>query len=190
MRKLLILLGIIILGIIIGSQAHDYRQNIEKQRNELNSVRVEKARIEKSLEVKQKELQDAQLQKAELEKKLQAKVTQRAVLAVAHNKAPQRTVAYNASNWAEQCRTWARQAGFELDNAAIKLLERESHCNPTAWNKSGAGGIPQALPFSKTGCQLSTAGAVCQLKWFRNYVFGRYGSFQNALNHSLKYNWY
>jgi len=94
-------------------------------------------------------------------------------------------------DWVARCHKWAKEAGIVLNSAAIKLLERESHCNPSAWNaSSGAGGIPQALPFSKTGCQLGTAGAVCQLKWFKTYVMSRYGSYQAALNHSYSHNWY
>jgi hypothetical protein len=96
-----------------------------------------------------------------------------------------------SGDWVTQCYAWASQAGIPLDDNAIKLLERESHCSPTAWNaSSGAGGIPQALPFSKTGCVLSEAGAVCQIKWFYGYVIGRYGSYATALAHSYANGWY
>lgn len=93
--------------------------------------------------------------------------------------------------WVEKCHAWAAQAGVTLNASAIKLLERESHCNPTARNpSSSAGGIPQALPWTKMGCPLSVEGAPCQIKWFQNYVIARYGSFDNALAHSYAKNWY
>lgn len=96
-----------------------------------------------------------------------------------------------SGDWVTNCHKWAKQAGIVLNSAAIKLIERESHCNPVAWNaSSGAGGIPQALPFSKTGCELSVAGAVCQLKWMQTYVVARYGSWESALAHSYSHNWY
>lgn len=96
-----------------------------------------------------------------------------------------------SGNWVGQCNAWAAQAGITLDDSAIKLLERESHCNPLARNpSSSAGGIPQALPYTKMGCQLSIEDAPCQLKWFYNYTINRYGSFANALAHSYSVGWY
>lgn len=94
-------------------------------------------------------------------------------------------------NWVEQCHQWAAQAGVVLPPAAITLIGRESNCNPTICNPNGiACGIPQALPFSKTGCSLSVEGAVCQIKWMQSYVFNRYGSWEAALAHSYAKNWY
>jgi len=93
--------------------------------------------------------------------------------------------------WVEKCHAWAAQAGVTLNASAIKLLERESHCNPLARNPtSSAGGIPQALPWTKMGCPLSEEGAPCQIKWFQGYVIARYGSYENALAHSYSHNWY
>lgn len=94
-------------------------------------------------------------------------------------------------SWVDQCTEWANQAGVSLPSAAITLISRESKCNPTICNPNGlACGIPQALPFSKTGCELSVAGAICQLKWMESYVMGRYGSWEKALSHSYANNWY
>ncbi len=96
-----------------------------------------------------------------------------------------------SGDWVAQCHAWASMAGITLDNSAIKLLERESHCSPVSRNPtSSAGGIPQALPWTKMGCPLSVEGAPCQLKWFQGYVLGRYGSYVNALGHSLSKGWY
>jgi len=94
-------------------------------------------------------------------------------------------------SWIDQCKQWATQAGVSLPSAAITLISRESKCNPTICNPNGiACGIPQALPFSKTGCELSVAGAVCQLQWMQSYVMNRYGSWEAALAHSYANNWY
>jgi len=96
-----------------------------------------------------------------------------------------------SGTWVEKCHAWASQAGISLNASAIKLLERESHCNPLARNPtSSAGGIAQALPWTKMGCPLSIEGAPCQLKWFQGYVMGRYGSYEKALAHSYAVGWY
>jgi hypothetical protein len=73
--------------------------------------------------------------------------------------------------------------------AAAQLIARESGCNPNAVNRSsGACGIAQELPCGKSGCGLGNGA--CQLAWMNSYVLGRYGSWENALAHSLKYSWY
>lgn len=70
--------------------------------------------------------------------------------------------------------------------------ERESGWNPTAKNKSGAYGIPQALP----GYKMGTVGLDwqfnprTQVKWGLNYIRGVYGSPCNALAHSYRKGWY
>lgn len=96
-----------------------------------------------------------------------------------------------SGDWVAQCHAWASQAGITLPPAAIKLIERESKCSPTSRNPtSSAGGIPQALPWTKMGCSLSTDGAPCQLEWMYNYVSQRYGGWEQALDHSYSHNWY
>lgn len=105
-------------------------------------------------------------------------------------KAPVTRVKMNGG-WVKQCRAWAKEVGITLPDAAIKLIDRESDCSPTVRNpSSSAGGIPQALPWTKMGCPLSEAGAPCQIKWMSRYVVERYGSFEKALEHSLTKNWY
>lgn len=59
------------------------------------------------------------------------------------------------------------------------IISRESGWSPTAQNaSSGAAGLPQALPYSKTGC--AWGDAICQLQWANNYAVSRYGSWYNA----------
>lgn len=99
-----------------------------------------------------------------------------------------------SGDWVTRCKRWAEMAGVPLNSWAIELIGRESSCNPTVWNYggSGAGGIPQALPASKMGCGMTwaDADAICQLRWMENYVFARYGSWQNAVAFHNSHNWY
>ena len=92
-------------------------------------------------------------------------------------------------DWVAQCHAWAAQAGIELPPAAITLIGRESSCNPNAQNPhSSACGIAQNI----RGCNSEGYGydPVQQLKWFHSYCFGRYGSFEAALDHSYSKGWY
>ncbi len=77
----------------------------------------------------------------------------------------------------------------EYGQYAIELYSRESGLNHLAVNPSSkAGGIVQALPFSKTGCSLEDLD--CQLEWGKKYIEQRYGNAQKALQfHDLR-NWY
>lgn len=98
-----------------------------------------------------------------------------------------------SGDWVDRCHRWAQLAGIDLPPSAITLLGRESSCDPTARNpNSSAGGIPQALPWTKMGCGLSWSDddAVCQLKWMHSYVMGRYGGWDQALTHSTSRGWY
>lgn len=90
------------------------------------------------------------------------------------------------------CADWVRQAGIVEVDAALKLIARESGCRVDAYNPSGAYGIPQSLP----GHKMASHGAdwrtnpITQLRWMKDYVHARYGSFANALAHSYANNWY
>jgi hypothetical protein len=73
------------------------------------------------------------------------------------------------------------------------LFDRESRWNPLARNRrSGAYGIPQALPASK----MASAGPdyltnpTTQVKWGLGYIHGRYETACNALQHSYATSWY
>ena len=104
---------------------------------------------------------------------------------------PPKQVNYVApqGDWVAQCHSWAAQAGIELPPAAITLIGRESKCNPNAQNPtSSACGIAQNI----RGCNSEGYGydPIQQLKWFHSYCFGRYGSFEAALEHSFSTGWY
>lgn len=78
-------------------------------------------------------------------------------------------------------------------NCLVALWNRESGWNPNAYNsRSGAYGIPQALPASK----MATAGTdyrtnyKTQINWGLGYIKSGYGSPSAAWNHSQSKGWY
>lgn len=94
-----------------------------------------------------------------------------------------------SGEWIEQCRIWAAEAGVTLDDAALAILQRESHCNPSAQNpSSSACGIAQNI----RGCGSNGYGydPISQLQWFEAYCVGRYGSFQGAWEFWQTHHWY
>ena len=80
-----------------------------------------------------------------------------------------------------------------MDQCLVALVDRENDTwDPQRSNKkSGAYGLPQALPGSK----MRSAGAdwatnpVTQLRWLATYV-RRWGGSCGALVHSRSYGWY
>lgn len=92
------------------------------------------------------------------------------------------------------CGEWMAAAGITHPDAHF-LIGRESGCNPRAVNRgSGACGIPQALPCSKMGPVnadgTSGASPEAQLRWMNSYVYGRYGSWENARIFWERNHWY
>lgn len=80
--------------------------------------------------------------------------------------------------------------GDEL-TAIDNLIKRESGWRVDAVNsESGAGGIPQALPFSKTGCGMTEKDLECQLQWMIGYINQRYGNPVLALEFHNTNGWY
>ena len=93
------------------------------------------------------------------------------------------------------CGEWMAAAGVPATDSVTYLINKESHCNPNAVNRSsGACGIGQALPCSKMGPVnsdgTSAVDPVAQLIWMNNYVLGRYGSWDAAAAHSRSVGWY
>ena len=84
-------------------------------------------------------------------------------------------------------RGWSDQFGC-LDS----LWSRESGWNVYAANRSGAYGIPQALPGSK----MASAGSdwrtnpATQIRWGLGYIASSYGSPCSAWHHSQTHGWY
>ncbi len=75
----------------------------------------------------------------------------------------------------------------------VKLWNRESHWNHRAHNsRSGAHGIPQALPGSKmrsAGSDWRT-NAITQIRWGLGYVHSRYSTPCGAWSHFRSHGWY
>lgn len=95
----------------------------------------------------------------------------------------------------ETCLGWLREVGVGEEDleAALYIIYHESGCRVDAENvRSGAYGIPQALPGSK----MASAGddwrtnPLTQLRWMNGYVNGRYDGWQGALQHKLSKGWY
>jgi len=86
----------------------------------------------------------------------------------------------------------AQGMGNDQFTCLVNLWNRESHWNVHAANKSGAYGIPQAMPGSK----MASAGpdwqnnATTQITWGLNYIKGRYGTPCAAWSHSQSTGWY
>lgn len=87
------------------------------------------------------------------------------------------------------CGEWIKGAGITDTANANYLIQKESGCNPNAYNGgSGACGVAQELPCGKSGCSLGDGA--CQVKWMNSYVLSRYGSWANAVAHSQRVGWY
>jgi hypothetical protein len=87
----------------------------------------------------------------------------------------------------------ARGWGQGEFDCLVALWNKESHWNVYAHNtRSGAYGIPQALP----GDKMASAGAdwatnpVTQITWGLGYISGRYGTPCGAWGHSQAKGWY
>ena len=76
-------------------------------------------------------------------------------------------------------------------NCLINLWNHESGWNPNSYNKkSGACGIPQALPCSKISKSEGSNGWKAQIRWGVKYINARYKTPCGAWNHFTKKHWY
>lgn len=98
-------------------------------------------------------------------------------------------VGAKAESFGGTCGEWMAAAGITDTGNASYLIGKESGCNPYAVNRSsGACGVGQALPCSKTGCAMGDGQ--CQTIWMNKYVMSRYGSWQAAADHHRSRGWY
>jgi hypothetical protein len=170
-------------GLVVYSYAAQYtyqeKQKVELQRT-LQELRVKQTELDKN------KVDSVENQKKieELTKQLQAKKAAATALAEASVTHIQATVAISGT-----CAEWMAGAGITDVYSATILLNRESHCNPNALNRSsGACGLAQELPCGKSGCSLGDGA--CQMQWMNRYVLGRYGSWAAAVAWHNSHNWY
>lgn len=79
----------------------------------------------------------------------------------------------------------------EQMNCLINLWNRESGWNPNSYNKkSGACGIPQALPCSKISKSEGSNDWKAQIRWGVKYINARYKTPCNAWKHFQSKHWY
>ena len=152
--------------------------NLESKENQekIKKLEQEKLQLEKDLQAKKAEKARVAKKKAEAERvaKLQPKTAQASSVAVSGDK-----------------QSWLRASNIPESQwwAVDFIVSKESSWNPNARNaSSGAGGLVQALPYSKTGC--AWGDAVCQLNWQFNYVNARYGGYAGAVSFWRVNHWY
>lgn len=129
----------------------------------------------------QEQVKQLEQQKQDLQNQLQAKLD-----------AKKQATAVASSIVVTGSRTdWLIAAGIPSSDWGYVdyIISHESGWNPNATNvSSGAHGLPQALPYSKTGC--GWTDAVCQLQWADRYANGRYGSWAQAYNYWLSHRYW
>nr|DAO33673.1 MAG TPA: Peptidoglycan endopeptidase [Caudoviricetes sp.] len=171
---------------------------LKKLNNNLNKINQDLDKTTKELDnsknsnaESQKKIEELEKQKLELESKLQARVQAKQKLASAA------TVSQTASaspqpNLTASKQDLMRQAGIPESDWAYTdyIVSKESSWNSNAVNKSsGAFGLAQCL--NKPADSLCySKNPVDQLKWQKQYVQERYGSYANAHKFWVRNNWY
>jgi hypothetical protein len=70
------------------------------------------------------------------------------------------------------------------------IIKKESGYNPASKNDIGAGGLCQAYPFEKMGCELKSEDWKCQVNWCLKYIENRYKNPIEAWKFHLVNNWF
>lgn len=166
----------------------DVNLQVDELKNQSTKDKENQQQLQKQLEQKEQEKKD-------LEAKLQAKLDAKAKLEVAAAKAEQQLTGAQPAAAAPRVSgskvDWMVAAGIsESDYTYVDyIITKESGWNPYAVNRSsGAEGLPQALPYSKTNCE--RGDPICQLRWANGYAVGRYGSWAGAYNFWLSKHWW
>lgn len=155
--------------------------------DETNKAEVERLEKEKADLDKERQRLEAELQAKLQRKQEQEQIASKLRTGTSGSVAGTQTA--SVSGGMAQCPAWLAQAGIPATYAVLELIDRESDCNPNAVNpSSGACGIGQQLPCGKW------AGAwndpIAGLIAMNNYVKGRYGTWEAALAHHDRMNWY
>lgn len=198
--------GTLLLGFILLSVHTVNKQQIKLKLNDVNvksdilKVKLLDQQYNELLESKkldQEKLKKLEEEKIKLEQDLQAKRDEEARVAAKQAEAvrvatlqPKKALASSVSITGNK-NTWLRASAIPESEwwAVDYIISKESGWNPNATNKSsGAHGLAQALPYSKTGC--GWTDAVCQLNWANNYAKSRYGSWAGAASFWQKSHWW
>jgi Transglycosylase SLT domain. len=109
---------------------------------------------------------------------------------------PTGAVGGSPSHWEQVAKQMAaRRYGWTGQdwNALDQIATAESGWNPNAVNSSsGAAGIPQMLPSAHPdiNVQQFMSNPQAQIRWFLNYIKGRYGTPSDALSVRNQQGWY
>ena len=176
-RNIVIAFIILVLGVLTIANIPTSSEVQEEQETTRIHI-IKQVQLEKKNKTKKK--------KATKKKTTKKKSTKKKKSKQKHSKSECMNFAYNEVinryHWTEN--DW---------NALVKLWNRESGWNASAVNKrSGACGIPQALPCSKMKSRGSDYKTNCytQINWGLGYIASRYGNPSKAWQHSQKKGWY
>lgn len=172
-RNIAIALIILIIGVLVLS-------TMDISQEETTTQETTQVHIYKQVQLQKKN------KKKKKKKTTKKKSTKKKTTKQKHTKSECMNFAYNEVKnrygWTDK----------DWDNL-VKLWNRESGWNASAVNKrSGACGIPQALPCSKMKSRGNDYKTNCytQINWGLGYIASRYGSPTKAWNHSQKKGWY
>lgn len=191
----------------LNVELNTVNDQLESLKSDLDKSKESDSAKQQKIEQLEAEKATLESEKADLQSQLQAKLEQKQQLAKAStlsNTARAQSGSSSSSSSSsggrevvsrENCYKWIGQAGVPAheQDAAYQLIMRESSCNPYARNpSSGAYGIPQALPGNKMSSMGKDweYGPITQIRWMMEYVYSRYGGFQNALNFQIANGWY
>jgi len=159
----------------------------------VSSFSLQSIEVGKSLSTLEEEKKEAERVRLEQENAAKAKAKEAAKMAQLRKLASATTTAAPAQvtvsgNIQDIARNLTASAFNEAQWPAMHaLIMRESGYNLNSYNaRSGACGLPQALPCSK----LKDRSAEGQINWMLNYIRARYGSPIQALAHHNLFGWY
>ena len=187
----------------LNVELNTVNDQLESLKSDLDKSKESDSAKQQKIEQLEAEKATLESEKADLQSQLQAKLEQKQRLAKASTLSNTASAQPSSSSSSggrevvskENCYKWIGQAGVPAheQDAAYQLIMRESSCNPYARNpSSGAYGIPQALPGNKMSSMGKDweYGPITQIRWMMEYVYSRYGGFQNALNFQIANGWY
>ena len=193
--KIVVIIAILLLVGYVVSEHFNKKESNQEETTTVEEIKEEPKEETVVVEVKASAKESAKKEKnTKKSKKSPSKATKKATSKKKVTKSVPK-VSYNKSELQKYAHDLVISYGWtEYDfECLIKLWNRESGWRPNAINKrSGACGIPQALPckkMSKEGSDYRTNGKT-QIRWGLKYIKNRYGSPSKAWAHSQRKGWY